>query len=226
MTYCCRVDAASGATESVTLARIVQSARECFLRQGVRKTRIADVAAGAGMVRQTVYDSVSGRDELVDLALKARSREMADMVRIVPLNPNAAVGDQLVGMLAAMIELPAGTPSSGMRPRRSHGITPFITLVGPSPVTEVVVAPAHAAAAPRRERRPASHLVNPSRRRLLDSDGARARRRRVTVSLLIIYALRRTYDILVLPKLLRCDELTMPILCSICRFMSRLGGWL
>ncbi len=139
MTYCCRVDAASGATESVTLARIVQSARECFLRQGVRKTRIADVAAGAGMVRQTVYDSVSGRDELVDLALKARSREMADMVRIVPLNPNAAVGDQLVGMLAAMIELARGDAEFRMLTEALAPDHAFHYLVGPSAVTEVVV---------------------------------------------------------------------------------------
>jgi AcrR family transcriptional regulator len=139
MAYRWWVDAAAGAMESMTLARIVASARECFLRQGVRKTRIADIAAGAGMVRQTVYDSVSGRDELVDLAMNARSREMADMVRAVPLNPTAGAGEQLVAMLAAMIELARGDAEFRMLTEALAPDHAFHFMVGPSALTEVVV---------------------------------------------------------------------------------------
>jgi hypothetical protein len=51
----------SAGPERETLDRILESARECFLRKGVRKTRIVDIAEGAGMVRQTVYDWVASR---------------------------------------------------------------------------------------------------------------------------------------------------------------------
>ena len=91
------------------------------------------------MVRQTVYDSVSGRDELVDLAMQARSREMADMVRELPSNPHASVSDQLVSILAAMIELARGdfeftTLAESLPPGHA-----FHFMVGPSALTEVAV---------------------------------------------------------------------------------------
>jgi len=66
----------SAGPERETLDRILESARECFLRKGVRKTRIADIAEGAGMVRQTVYDWVASREELVDLAMRDGSASL------------------------------------------------------------------------------------------------------------------------------------------------------
>lgn len=50
-------------------AGLARAARETFARYGVRRTTMADVAKAAGVVRQTVYNTVSGRDELVELAI-------------------------------------------------------------------------------------------------------------------------------------------------------------
>ena len=74
-------DLRSEGPESATLHRILESARACFLRYGVRGTRMGDIAEGAGMVRQTLYDWVSSRDELVDLAMAERTRELGEIIR-------------------------------------------------------------------------------------------------------------------------------------------------
>ncbi|MFE3000550.1 TetR/AcrR family transcriptional regulator [Nocardia sp. NPDC059246] len=124
-------------SNSATIERIVHSARECFMHKGVRSTRIADIAAGAGMVRQTVYDSVSGRDEILDLAMIARARELADVVRARHLNPRASVTDQIVERLATMIETVRGDVEFR---HLSDAVPPdhaFRLLTGPSALTAV-----------------------------------------------------------------------------------------
>jgi AcrR family transcriptional regulator len=57
---------------------VVAAARECFATKGVARTRMDDVAEAAGMARQNVYRYVSGRDELVELAIVERLREFAE----------------------------------------------------------------------------------------------------------------------------------------------------
>jgi hypothetical protein len=91
------------------------------------------------MVRQTVYDSVSGRGELVDLAMRARSLEMADAVRRTPPDPDAAVSDQLLGVLAAMIEMARGDVEFQLLANALAPEHALRYMVGPSPLTEVVV---------------------------------------------------------------------------------------
>lgn len=59
------------------LSRIVAATRGCFAAKGVARTRMDDVAEAAGMARQNVYRYVSGREELVELAIVERLREMA-----------------------------------------------------------------------------------------------------------------------------------------------------
>jgi AcrR family transcriptional regulator len=61
--------------------QIVAAARECFARLGVHRTRMEDIAAAAGVVRQSVYRHVSGREELVELALLERCREFSVELR-------------------------------------------------------------------------------------------------------------------------------------------------
>jgi AcrR family transcriptional regulator len=133
------MDNISRTDELTPLARIVQSARECFLRQGVRKTRMADIAAGAGMVRQTVYDFVSSRDEVVDLAMRARIVEIADTVRHAPINPRATVSDQLVGTLAALVEGARSDVEMGLLVDTLPAGHAFRFIAGPSMLTDVLM---------------------------------------------------------------------------------------
>jgi len=60
------------------LRPIVGAARECFSSAGVERTRMEDVARGAGLSRQAVYRYVSGREDLIELAIVERCREFAD----------------------------------------------------------------------------------------------------------------------------------------------------
>jgi AcrR family transcriptional regulator len=62
-------------------AQVVAAARACFARLGVHRTRMEDVAAEAGIVRTSVYRFVSSREELVERALLARSREFGEQLR-------------------------------------------------------------------------------------------------------------------------------------------------
>jgi AcrR family transcriptional regulator len=75
----------------------------------VPRTRIADIADGAGLVRQTVYDWVASRDELVDLAIAQRIRELGDQIRSRPVNVDLPLGEQLVDLLSAMVDVAALT---------------------------------------------------------------------------------------------------------------------
>jgi AcrR family transcriptional regulator len=51
-----------------TRARILQAALDLFLRQGIRKTSIDDVADRAGVARVTVYRHFSDRQQLIGAA--------------------------------------------------------------------------------------------------------------------------------------------------------------
>lgn len=124
--------------EGETLDRILESARECFLRKGVRKTRISDIAEGAGMVRQTVYDWVGSRDELVDLAMAKRIRELGEVVQGRPPDPQLSLGDQVVELLAAMIEVAADDAEFENLARAMPEAHAFAFIAGPSELTDVV----------------------------------------------------------------------------------------
>lgn len=120
------------------VARIVESARECFRERGVRATRIADIAEGAGVVRQTVYDWVTGKDELVDLAMAHRTRELVAVIRSHPVDLKLAIGDQIVEVLLAMIDLAGTDPefealAQGMTEQHA-----FAFMAGPSALTDMV----------------------------------------------------------------------------------------
>jgi AcrR family transcriptional regulator len=60
------------------LSRVVAAARKSFADKGVARTRMDDVAEAAGMARQNVYRYVSGREELVELAVIERLREFQE----------------------------------------------------------------------------------------------------------------------------------------------------
>jgi AcrR family transcriptional regulator len=62
------------------LRTIVNAAREAFARFGVHRTRMEDIAAGAGIPRQYLYRYVSSKEQLVELAVLERCREFSDHV--------------------------------------------------------------------------------------------------------------------------------------------------
>ncbi|MUL65862.1 hypothetical protein BOO86_15410 [Mycobacterium sp. CBMA 234] len=134
MTY----ESAGEGPESATLRRILESARDCFLRLGVRGSRMSDIAEGAGLVRQTLYDWVSSRDDLVDLAMAERTREMGEIIRQRRVDPAAPVGDQIVELLVDMIELAGNDHEFELLAQAMPEHHAFAFLSGPSSLTDVV----------------------------------------------------------------------------------------
>lgn len=62
-------------------AHILDAARRNFLRFGVNRATMADIARSVGMPRQTLYEYVSSRDDIIDAVLVERIREIADGIR-------------------------------------------------------------------------------------------------------------------------------------------------
>jgi AcrR family transcriptional regulator len=59
-------------------ATVLRAARACFLRYGVRKTSMEDVARAAGITRQALYRVVGGAGELAEAVVVERIREIAE----------------------------------------------------------------------------------------------------------------------------------------------------
>jgi AcrR family transcriptional regulator len=88
-----------------TLAPIVAAARQCFAQLGVQRTRMEDVASGAGMSRQGLYRYVSGRDDLVELAIMARCSEFAaTLIAGTPDHPSDVI-ETMVDLTLRMVTL-------------------------------------------------------------------------------------------------------------------------
>src|SRR5947199_12752 len=74
------------------------AARECFVRLGVQKARMEDIARAAGISRQAIYRYVSGRDDLVELAILERCREIGAQLQ-------AGTASKPRDVVAAMVDL-------------------------------------------------------------------------------------------------------------------------
>jgi AcrR family transcriptional regulator len=87
------------------LKPIVAAARECFARVGIQRTRMEDVAQGSGVSRQAVYRYVSGREDLVELAILERCSEFADdLIAGIAANPPDVV-EAIVDLALRMVRL-------------------------------------------------------------------------------------------------------------------------
>jgi AcrR family transcriptional regulator len=83
----------------------VAAARQCFAQLGVQRTRMEDVASGAGMSRQGLYRYVSGRDDLVELAIMARCSEFAaTLIAGTPDHPSDVI-ETMVDLTLRMVTL-------------------------------------------------------------------------------------------------------------------------
>lgn len=82
---------------------VIQAAREKFLRYGVNRTTMADVARDVGISRQAMYDYVSSRSDLVDAVLLQRIREIADELKSLS-NDSVSFTEGFIEMSVAAIE--------------------------------------------------------------------------------------------------------------------------
>jgi AcrR family transcriptional regulator len=72
--------AAGRTNDEQALANVVTAARKAFARYGVHRTRMEDIAAGAGIPRQYLYRYVASKEQLLELAVFERCREFADEI--------------------------------------------------------------------------------------------------------------------------------------------------
>jgi AcrR family transcriptional regulator len=86
-------------------ARLVSGARQAFREHGVTGASMAEIARAAGVVRQTVYKSVSSRDDLVELAIVQVCEELQAQVDSFEADPRLGLEDRLVAFLANAIEV-------------------------------------------------------------------------------------------------------------------------
>lgn len=59
-------------------ANLLRAARKVFLRYGVQKSTMADIAEEAGIPRPTIYQYVSSRNDLIDAVIATRIRAIVD----------------------------------------------------------------------------------------------------------------------------------------------------
>lgn len=91
---------------SGTVQRAVSAARRCFARDGVAQTTMAAVAAEAGVARPTLYKTVAGRVELLELVLLERLRELgAEIAAEAGAKRSRGVREDLLEYLAVTVEL-------------------------------------------------------------------------------------------------------------------------
>lgn len=125
--------------EAGTPERILESARRLFLERGVRRTRMGDIAEGAGVVRQTVYDWVSSRDQIVELAMAARVRELGVVVKATPVDESLGLREQIMQVLMTMVQLAASDPEIENLAQAMPEQRAYLFMSGPSELTDVVV---------------------------------------------------------------------------------------
>lgn len=125
--------------DTATPERILESARQLFLERGVRRTRMSDIAEGAGVVRQTVYDWVSSRAEIVELAMAARVRELGVVVKATPVDDDLPLREQVMQVLMTMVQLAASDPEVENLAQAMPERGAYLFMSGPSALTDVVV---------------------------------------------------------------------------------------
>jgi AcrR family transcriptional regulator len=82
--------------DDAALRDVVAAARQAFARYGVHRTRMEDIAAGAGIPRQYLYRYVSSKQELVELAVLERCREFSDRILALVEDDHDEIGESLV----------------------------------------------------------------------------------------------------------------------------------
>ncbi|BBY80168.1 TetR/AcrR family transcriptional regulator [Mycolicibacterium pulveris] len=89
-------------------AGIVRAARNAFAQFGPDRATMTDVARAAGVVRQTLYYTVSGRDELIELAIVQCCEELQQEIDSWEFDPDGDLDEILVEFLARAVEITGG----------------------------------------------------------------------------------------------------------------------
>lgn len=96
-----------------TTAGIVGAARAVFARYGVARTRMADIAKEAQLARQTLYDFVAGRDELIELSLVACCGELQQRLEAALADGPTDLRERFVEVLARAVEIASSDEEFG-----------------------------------------------------------------------------------------------------------------
>lgn len=121
------------------LGRILGAARGCFARYGVHRTSMTDVAKAAGVSRQTLYNTISGRQELIEAVVVLRIEEMSDELREV-LEGQRSFVDAIVEASVASVELARKDPELTNLVETATTIRLFEIIAGPFPAIHDAVA--------------------------------------------------------------------------------------
>jgi AcrR family transcriptional regulator len=109
---------------------VIEAARKNFLHYGVNRTTMGDIARIVGVPRQTMYEYVASRDDLVDAVLVARIKEIAE-----DLKPLAREGTSFV---EAFVET---SVAAIKRARSDHELMNLFTTGPNDRVQDVVTGP-------------------------------------------------------------------------------------
>lgn len=88
-------------------AGLARAAREVFARYGVQRATMTDVARAAGVVRQTVYNTVSGRDHLIELAIIQCCEELKERLDAAAREDPEDVEEAMLAFLVRAVEMTA-----------------------------------------------------------------------------------------------------------------------
>jgi AcrR family transcriptional regulator len=94
-----------GTSMDPTTTGIVTAARAVFTRYGVGRTRMVDIAKEARLARQTLYDFVTGRDQLIELALVDCCGELQQRLDAALADGPADLRERFVEVLARAVEI-------------------------------------------------------------------------------------------------------------------------
>lgn len=89
-------------------ASVVRAARQAFIKYGPDRTTMSDVARSAGVVRQTLYYTVSSRDQLLELAMVQCCEELQEHIDSWNLAEEEDLDEALVEFLARAVEVTHG----------------------------------------------------------------------------------------------------------------------
>lgn len=82
---------------------IIEAARAKFLRYGVNRTTMSDVATDVGLSRQAIYEFIASRNDLVDAVLLQRIKEIAEALKSLA-NEGVSFQDAFIDTSVAAIE--------------------------------------------------------------------------------------------------------------------------
>ncbi|MCA1843216.1 MAG: TetR/AcrR family transcriptional regulator; helix-turn-helix transcriptional regulator [Actinobacteria bacterium] len=117
---------------------VLRAARECFARSGVDRTTMAEVAKAAGISRQTLYNTIAGRDELIEAVVVLRIEEIADQLDEAAGQPT--VVEAVVETSVAAVDWARNDPELANLVATATSLRLFEIIAGPYPAVHEAVA--------------------------------------------------------------------------------------